>query len=132
MDGIGSSPYPIYSQYFLIEYYGVKGSKGTRRLGRWSPDPSLLLINTSDDEPNSKDSPNEDITSVESIALNDNDLDDAYQAVMRASQQQGGVFLANAQIDDLGGTLHLRGAKAAKSDDLGSVSVDPKCTMSSR
>ena len=32
---------PIYN--FLIEYYGLKGSKGTRRLARWSPCPSLLL-----------------------------------------------------------------------------------------
>ena len=32
---------PVYN--FLIEYYGLKGVKGPRRLARWSPDPSLLL-----------------------------------------------------------------------------------------
>lgn len=38
--------HPIYN--FLIEYYGLKGAKGTRRLARWSPGPrgvneSILL-----------------------------------------------------------------------------------------
>lgn len=33
--------HPVYN--FLIEYYGIKGSKGPRRLARWSPCPSLLL-----------------------------------------------------------------------------------------
>lgn len=33
---------PVYN--FLIEYYGLKGSKGPRRLARWSPDPSQLSI----------------------------------------------------------------------------------------
>eukprot|EP00522_Entomoneis_paludosa_P012169 CAMPEP_0172446948 /NCGR_PEP_ID=MMETSP1065-20121228/6376_1 /TAXON_ID=265537 /ORGANISM="Amphiprora paludosa, Strain CCMP125" /LENGTH=403 /DNA_ID=CAMNT_0013198137 /DNA_START=41 /DNA_END=1252 /DNA_ORIENTATION=+ len=37
--------HPIYN--FLIEYYGLKGVKGTRRLARWAPDPSLLLNNMS-------------------------------------------------------------------------------------
>lgn len=31
---------PIYN--FLIEYYGLKGAKGPRRLARWAPDPKLL------------------------------------------------------------------------------------------
>lgn len=33
--------HPIYN--FLIEYYGLKGAKGVRRLIRWSPDPRLML-----------------------------------------------------------------------------------------
>ena len=32
---------PIYN--FLIEYYGLKGAKGPRRLARWAPNPKLLL-----------------------------------------------------------------------------------------
>jgi hypothetical protein len=36
---------PTYN--FLIEYYGLKGTKGPRRLARWSPDPALLLVNDS-------------------------------------------------------------------------------------
>ena len=37
--------HPVYN--FLIEYYGLKRRKGTRRLGRWSPDPGLLLVKSS-------------------------------------------------------------------------------------
>jgi hypothetical protein len=33
---------PIYN--FLIEYYGLKGSKGVRKLIRWAPSPALLLL----------------------------------------------------------------------------------------
>jgi hypothetical protein len=34
--------HPIYN--FLIEYYGLKGSKGVKRLMRWSPGPVALVI----------------------------------------------------------------------------------------
>jgi hypothetical protein len=33
--------HPIYN--FLIEYYGLKGTKGVRRLMRWSPNPEILI-----------------------------------------------------------------------------------------
>jgi hypothetical protein len=33
--------HPIYN--FLIDYYGLRGTKGVRRLMRWSPDPGMLL-----------------------------------------------------------------------------------------
>lgn len=33
--------HPVYN--FLIEYYGIKGTKGVRRLTRWAPSPTLLL-----------------------------------------------------------------------------------------
>lgn len=56
---------PIFN--FLIEYYGLKGSKGPRRLARWSP--GLDLLEAGSD----------------------------------------GILLENASLDDIGGTLHLRG-----------------------
>jgi hypothetical protein len=34
--------HPIFN--FLIEYYGLRGSKGPRRLARWFPDPALMLL----------------------------------------------------------------------------------------
>ena len=34
--------HPVYN--FLVEYYGLKGSKGVRRLTRWSPPIQLLLL----------------------------------------------------------------------------------------
>jgi hypothetical protein len=45
--------HPVYN--FLIEYYGLKGVKGTRRLARWSPAPlasneSLLLEGASEED----------------------------------------------------------------------------------
>ena len=35
--------HPVYN--FLVEYYGLKGLKGPKRLARWSPSISLLLFN---------------------------------------------------------------------------------------
>ena len=55
----------------MIEYYGLKGVKGPRRLARWSPTLELLL---------------------------ENDCVD------------GGILLESATEEDLGSTLHLRGA----------------------
>jgi hypothetical protein len=87
---------PIYN--FLIEYYGIKGSKGTRRLGRWSPDPSLLLNEYSNIEE----------THIGPGAAG---MDDRiYEAAMKASHEQGGIFLENANENDMGGVLHLRGS----------------------
>ncbi len=80
--------HPIYN--FLIEYYGLKGAKGPRRLGRWSPNPSLLLQPCS----------NEEIIQLE---------DPIYNAAMEASQGLGGILLQNANQDDIGSTLHLKG-----------------------
>ena len=90
---------PIYN--FLIEYYGIKGSKGTRRLARWSPDPSLLLLaDTNNGHKSNHDAP--------PLSMEKNEM--VYEAAMKASNGLGGIFLENAKIDDMGGTLHLRGA----------------------
>jgi hypothetical protein len=44
--------HPVYN--FLIEYYGLKGMKGTKRLARWSPSPlpnsNILLQGASEDD----------------------------------------------------------------------------------
>ena len=83
--------HPVYN--FLIEYYGLKGVKGPKRLSRWSPDPSLILC------------------SNDSHSDNDDCMDrDMMEAVVKASEGYGGIFLENATEEDLGGTLHLRGS----------------------
>ena len=78
---------PVYN--FLIEYYGLKGSKGPRRLARWSPCPSLLLSSSS---------------SLLLSSLNE-----------KSQQEQqlvaDGILLEGADfVSDVGDILHLRGA----------------------
>lgn len=94
---------PIYN--FLIEYYGIKGAKGARRLGRWAPDPSLLLGNYN----NNKHSEEEDLK-IENGHFDADVYDRLYKAAMEASHGQGGILLQNANTEDMGGTLHLRGS----------------------
>ncbi|KAL7499092.1 hypothetical protein ACHAWT_007603 [Skeletonema menzelii] len=86
---------PIYN--FLIEYYGLKGAKGPRRLARWAPDPKLLYAD---------DSKNCNEPSSWSSVENEQEV---YNAAMKASHGLGGILLENANLDDLGGSLHLRG-----------------------
>jgi len=74
---------PVYN--FLIEYYGLKGRKGPRRLARWSPDPTTLLLLHQQQEEDEKDS-----SSRSSIASS--------------------ILLQGADQEDIGGTLHMRGA----------------------
>ncbi|KAL7534379.1 hypothetical protein ACHAXR_008201 [Thalassiosira sp. AJA248-18] len=90
---------PIYN--FLIEYYGLKGAKGPRRLGRWAPDPKILLETDSDDDNDGH------AIHTPSSCLAD---DAIYRAAMKASHGLGGILLENANLDDLGGTLYLRGS----------------------
>jgi len=93
---------PIYN--FLIEYYGLKGAKGLKRLARWSPDPSLLLLE--DEEAFPKGIRIQHVSSYDTRNMHDEVLD----AAMTTSHNLGGIFLENATIEDIGGTLHLRGA----------------------
>lgn len=81
---------PVFN--FLIEYYGLKGAKGPRRLARWSPDPALLLLR---DEEVGKRGFERKGAAIESVC----DVGPA-----------GGVLLEGATEEDLVGTLHLRGA----------------------
>lgn len=85
------SDHPVFN--FMIEYYGLKGAKGTKKLGRWSPDPSLLLTPASSQQNREIDSTNSDL----------------WQTIMSISEGRGGIFLENATEDDIGGILHLRG-----------------------
>jgi hypothetical protein len=80
---------------FLIEYYGLKGSKGTKRLARWSPSPNLL----SHEE--------ERYNCLESLLQNSN-----HGACDKPpiSSRYAGVFLEEVTEEDLATTLQLRGA----------------------
>ena len=84
---------PIYN--FLIEYYGIKGAKGARRLGRWAPDPSLLLGNYY----NNKHSEEEDLK-IENGHFDADVYDRLYKAAMEASHGQGGILLQNANTEE--------------------------------
>ncbi|GKY92167.1 hypothetical protein MPSEU_000188000 [Mayamaea pseudoterrestris] len=75
--------HPTYN--FLIEYYGLKGGKGPRRLARWSPDFGTLLA-------------------AHTIMRQEDGND------INTGQQYIGILLEGANQDDLGSTLHLRGA----------------------
>jgi hypothetical protein len=67
---------PVYN--FLIEYYGLKGAKGPRRLARWSPKLDPLV----------------------------------------GRQDENGILLEHAKEDDLGDTLHLRGAMFVENEGI--------------
>jgi hypothetical protein len=99
---------PIYN--FLIEYYGIKGAKGPRRLARWSPDPALLL-EESDNDSHGKSN------GVFSTLICTDGTNDVYNAAMKASHGLGGILLENANEDDMGGTLHLRGCTPVISEN---------------
>lgn len=99
---IGRSLDPLHPIYnFLIEYYGIKGSKGVNRLLRWCPDP-FYNHNTSDDD-------DDDI-----IQLNvpfSTESHDEITLQHPSNSFLSGVFLENASFDDINsGMLHLRGA----------------------
>jgi hypothetical protein len=96
---------PIYN--FLIEYYGLKGTKGVRRLARWSPDPEWLLSTSSPTSAASFESCSNYDDAEDSPFINN---DEVFEAAMEASHGLGGVLLLNATIDDLGSILHLRGS----------------------
>ena len=81
---------PIYN--FLIEYYGIKGTKGVKRLARWSP--GLYCHYHSSSNNNNNNNNHEDITST-----NHN-----------KTENGGGVLLEGANENDFASLLHLRGA----------------------
>jgi hypothetical protein len=99
---------PIYN--FLIEYYGLKGAKGPRRLARWAPDPKLLW----DNDHNVVKGDASTTCSSTSIASENGQV---YKAAMKVSHGLGGILLENANLDDLGGTLHMRGGIVVPIDD---------------
>ena len=107
--------HPVYN--FLIEYYGLKGAKGPRRLGRWSPSPSLVLL---------QDDSAQEITSIEhfqelsSMYCMD---DDVTATTIDKNTHQRAILLEGATEDDFCGTLHLKGA--ALLEDMSGVTYSP-------
>lgn len=103
---------------FLIEYYSIRGSKGIRKLQRWSPDPSLLYKKYS-------------IQNITCTEIQKDQGDDAMsKAAMDATFGLGGILLENANMSDFGCTLHLRGAipvpsSMESSNDLYGVIYNP-------
>ena len=93
---------------FLIEYYGLKGVKGTKRLARWSPSPNLLLHSKERYE-NLSDFQE---ASSRTSCLNGN-FEDAFE----------GVFLEGVCEDDFATMLHLRGAMLESDGALYSPSL---------
>jgi len=79
--------HPVYN--FLIEYYGLKGRKGTRRLMRWSPKPELLM-------------------QTRNRITHENEL--TSNLLLESEPIFNGILLEGASENDLGGTLHLKGA----------------------
>ena len=105
--------HPVYN--FLIEYYNLKGIKGPKRLGRWSPSLSLLEVSsqttknhqriTSIEELNEASSfwRGGETTGTENNSSNNNN-----------NNNHGGILLEGATEEDLASTLFLRGANLSK------------------
>jgi hypothetical protein len=94
--------HPVYN--FLIEYYGLKGTKGPRRLARWSPSPSLLLQDTLE------------INSLEQLQ----ELSGVYNLweTSCSTADDRAVLLEGATEDDFGTTLHLKGATSLDNEGI--------------
>jgi hypothetical protein len=95
---------------FLIEYYGLKGAKGPKRLARWSPNPALVLHDK------------ERIASMDDLMQSKKHLDttDCYWNDERA---KGGILLEGATEEDVGGVLHLKGSML----DQHGIMYSPAC-----
>jgi hypothetical protein len=97
---------PVYN--FLVEYYGLKGAKGPRRLARWSPSPGLLL------------SDKLEISSTEEFELASKLYATATTMTTSMDLQRepkSSIFLEGATEDDFAQTLHLRGATIVTPED---------------
>jgi hypothetical protein len=95
--------HPVYN--FLIEYYGLKGAKGPRRLARWSPSPGLLL--------------QEKTTQIETLDhLEDLSCLYAKECQSRSTVDDRGVLLEGASEEDFTSNLHLRGATIVEKEGV--------------
>ncbi len=92
--------HPIYN--FLIEYYGIKGAKGTRQLARWSPSPAILLQDMTFE-----------IASLERL----DELSSYYPSPEVSRTGSEGILLEDVRDSDFGSTLHLRGAYITDNGD---------------
>ena len=89
---------------FLIEYYGLKGHKGTKRLARWSPSPNLLLRSAA-----------HTYTTLEefqeaSRGVGPWSSGNEPEEGTTPSDTATGVFLEDVTEEDFATLLHLRGA----------------------
>lgn len=82
---------------FLIEYYGLKGLRGVKRLGRWSPNPQLLLQSIPCYHTCQELLESSTFTSFSSTAK-------------PAGTPYVGILLEDVSEEDLATLLHLRGA----------------------
>ena len=108
--------HPVYN--FLIEYYGLKGNKGTRRLARWTPNPRLLL---------QSDNTQDRITRIDELMPTSNYMTE-FEAnddsnLVHKNCQMDGILLEGGSADDLGGLLHLKGAIPHKEGIIYSPSI---------
>ena len=112
-DGGRLDPYnPIYN--FMLEYYGIKGTKGCRRIARWSPPLISSLLRQNDDSSSRFSS-----TFIEAGSCHYLSTVNEEGEEMKEYQQLGnGVLLEDAMEEDVLQLLHLRGANL--------VSVQPQ------
>ena len=98
--------HPIYN--FLVEYYGLKGLKGPKRLARWAPSVGLFFWDADDDD---------NMPSVRRIeSMQDyNDASRAYLNLECDKFDQDNldrqIFLEGATPEDFALTLYLQGAE---------------------
>mmetsp|Transcript_13350 Transcript_13350/g.28986 ORF Transcript_13350/g.28986 Transcript_13350/m.28986 type:complete len:611 (-) Transcript_13350:36-1868(-) len=114
--------HPVYN--FLVEYYGLKGLKGPKRLARWSPSVGLFFFNEDDREDPNRNKEEEDTTTFTERVQTIQSLEEYYHASMSYQQStiqcsgvDRGIFLEGATPDDFALTLHLKGAEWIDSSD---------------
>jgi len=109
--------HPVYN--FLVEYYGLKGLKGPKRLARWSPGVGVFFLGEEDSVSDSRTTttPGSSTMSVRTIR-SVNDYYKASELIAVAGEaslshyiEDRGVFLEGATPDDFGGILHLKDAQ---------------------
>ena len=113
--------HPIYN--FLVEYYGLKGLKGPKRLARWSPSIGLFFWDDENDGDNNENASSQPVLAIPKVrkikSLNDYHMAaSAYIdpgipkiAPTGTDEADRGIFLEGATPDDLALTLYLQGAE---------------------
>jgi hypothetical protein len=115
--------HPIYN--FLVEYYGLKGLKGPKRLARWSPSIGLFIWDeNSDGEGDNSDASLQSVSATNPKVRRIESLNDYHMAASAYSdleipkvaptgmdEADRGIFLEGATPDDLALTLYLQGAE---------------------
>jgi hypothetical protein len=96
--------HPVYN--FLVEYYGIKGPKGPRRLARWSPSPGLLV-----QQETTQIQTLEELEKAAAACTRPlSDLDAIHFSGSIGQAVEHGVLLEGASPDDFADLLPLRAA----------------------